>query len=582
MSEDIFRLPDDLSGVSNDELAELHQQATAAFDTLYEGGASVGNLARATELADAIETITGEHSRRSQAVEQFAAQRSRVDALRQPKPSDEPAPEPDPDPEPEPEIVPKADGQPAMVADARPRTDVHDVLKDRPSINPSLADASRRAPDPNVPARQEELVITASSPTAGAPIGSRFASLQDLTRAVQAAAKGTSISTTRDADRDWRLVSHAPLASIQNSHPVTLGWDTPPDAVERAWKELTANPEQVLTAAGGWCAPSEIRYDFFNIACESGMIDLPTIGIERGGIRYPVSPSLADVFSPVVAPFGGDLSNATVPWLWTEGDDILAATGDPTKPCIRVPCSSFSETRWEAYGICLTAGNLTDAAYPEATTNFMRLLMSAFYRAKSTRYINTMVNLSTLCSPATGIGAGGAGMTAPLLGTVEMAAIDYRARYGMCDMDILEVVLPYWAKGAVRSDLAKRNGLALFDVTDDMIARWFDVRRVRVQFISDWQVRASGYPGYSTAMTAWPTQVQFLIYAPGTFVLGNGPSLDLGVIRDSTLNAANDHTAAWMEETHLIAMFGHRSCRYIVNVCTDGTTGAADLTACAP
>jgi hypothetical protein len=75
-------------------------------------------------------------------------------------------------------------------------------------------------------------------------------------------------------------------------------------------------------------------------------------------------------------------------------------------------------------------------------------------------------------------------------------------------------------------------------------------------------------------MTAWPTTVDFLIYAAGTFIHGNGLSLDLGVIRDSVLNETNDHTAAWSEECHLVARVGHESRRYTVPFNVKGSTGA--------
>jgi hypothetical protein len=266
-----------------------------------------------------------------------------------------------------------------------------------------------------------------------------------------------------------------------------------------------------------------------------------------------------------------------VPWIWTEGDDIAAVTGGGTKPCVRVPCPDFDEVRLECSGICLTAGNLTDAAYPEATRNFLKLLMAAHRRLMNQRYIAQMEAQSTNVGT---VGVAGAGTAAPLLGALEMAAIDYRVRYGMCEDAILEVVLPTWARGAIRSDLAKRTGVDLLGVTNEMMAEWFDIRRIRVQFVTDWQVRASGLPGFSAPLTAWPISVDFLIFAAGTFVRGNGMSLDLGVVRDSTLNATNDFTAAWAEECHLIAKFGPESRKYTVLICTDGTTGAADLTAC--
>jgi hypothetical protein len=55
-------------------------------------------------------------------------------------------------------------------------------------------------------------------------------------------------------------------------------------------------------------------------------------------------------------------------------------------------------------------------------------------------------------------------------------------------------------------------------------------------------------------------------------------TLDLGVTRDSVLNAENDHTAAWTEDCRLIAKIGHES--RVVTIDTDnaGETGAANIT----
>lgn len=574
MSEDAFRLPEDLTGISDEELASLHERAINEFDALYEGGATPDSVARGGALADAIEQIGAEQNTRretaAQAAADFEAQRARVEATRA---QAQPDAEPDPEPDGGDVAVEQAAPEPALVADARPKTDVRDVLKSsRPALNVRLSDAAAVAPDPKVPDRRDDdLVITAAAATSGHPIGTRITDFDGLARFINLHSRSLTVTHGNPA--------YTPFASVQRRHEHVLGENVHPSEVERILKELTA-PE-VLVAAGGWCAPSEIRYDFFNVACQArtAVIDLPTIGIDRGGIRFPVSPSLADVFaSPAAfAPFTTTFDATSIPWVWTEADDIAAVTGDNTKPCIRVPCSDFSEARLECFGFCVTAGNLADSAYPEATRNFLSLVMAAQIRAENLRYITQMASLSTNVGA---IGTAGAGATAPLLGAVELAAIDYRAKYGMCDDDVLEVVLPTWARGVVRSDLAKRNGLALFDVTDAMIAEWFDVRGVRVQFVGDYQARGSGLPGQTAAITAWPTTVEFMIYAAGTFVRGDGMSLDLGVVRDSTLNATNDHTAGWAESCHLIAQFGHESRRYQVAICTDGSTGAADLTAC--
>lgn len=562
-------LPTNLSALSDEDLSALAARVTAEFDAMYaaEGGVRAADLARASDLAKASLALEQENDRRGQVRQELAATRDRIVAMRAARQANlaaqaQPDPEPTPEPTPEPVSQPDPEPEPVVAADSgRGRTDVRDVIK-TPSINASLADASSRAPNPRVPdRRRDDLVVVAAKETAGRPIGTQIGDLDSLVETISRFAKSTPV--TRGSPQ------YMPLATIRNTFDRVIdGERTAPSEVEALFRELS--DPQVLTAAGGWCAPSETRYDFFNITCDDGLVDLPTFGVTRGGITFPISPSMADVFT-------GLLTSDTNPWLWTETDDTAAATGDPTKPCVRVTCPEFDDVRLECFGICLTAGNLTDSAYPEAVRNHLRLLMAAHTRAMNTRFLSRM---QTLSSAAISVGAAGAGTAAPLLGAAEMAAIDYRTRYGMCQDDILELILPVWAKGAIRSDLAKRTGVDMLDVSDAMIAGWFDRRRVRLQLVNDWQVRGDGNFGDDTAMTAWPTSVDFLIYAAGTFVRGTGMSLDLGVVRDSTLNSTNDHTAAWSEECHLIARFGHESRRYTVAICTDGTTGAADLTAC--
>ena len=69
-----------------------------------------------------------------------------------------------------------------------------------------------------------------------------------------------------------------------------------------------------------------------------------------------------------------------------------------------------------------------------------------------------------------------------------------------------------------------------------------------------------------------------MVYAAGTFMRGNGLTLDLGVVRDSTLNETNDHTAGWTEECFLVAMVGHESRQYTISFAVNGRTGSANGT----
>ncbi len=429
----------------------------------------------------------------------------------------------------------------------------------------SLAETNAHAPASQVP--EKRLAVTASVDIPGVAHGDGITSLTSLADVMQRRAKSAPVTANG-------VGTELLVATVRNEFSHTVDERTKPQEMEELFRflrrEEAGYTAESLVAAGGWCAPSEIRYDFFNIACSSGLIDLPTFGVSRGGIQFPVSPSLADA---ILAPFGVDFTNTSNPWLWTEADDIAAATGSPTKPCIRVPCSDFDEERLECFGICLTAGNLADDAYPEATRNFLQLLMAAHDHAMNARLIARMVAESTAAITITG-GAATDAAAPRIFNAAGLAAADYRERFGMCLDDVLEIILPAWVREVIRADLAWKAGVEMLEVTNAQIDGYFLARNVRPQWVDDWQVRGASQFGNATPMTAWPTTVDFLLYAAGTFVHGNGLSLDLGVVRDSVLNETNDHTAAWSEECHLVARVGHESRRYTVPFNVNGSTSA--------
>src|SRR5690606_6834739 len=51
-----------------------------------------------------------------------------------------------------------------------------------------------------------------------------------------------------------------------------------------------------LTAAGGWCAPSEQLYDFCAVPLATDLVVVPEVNIStRGGIRWPNEPDLSGI-----------------------------------------------------------------------------------------------------------------------------------------------------------------------------------------------------------------------------------------------------------------------------------------------
>lgn len=450
----------------------------------------------------------------------------------------------------------------AFAADyLKPSTDLNQRLR--------LGEIAKYAPDAGVHEERSEAVLIASADVPGFTQGGRVENIHALAKAMHNRARMLPVSKTGDPNI-------YPVASLQREFNFTLNENSTPEEMNAV---LTAATDvEILTAAGGWCAPSEISYDFFNIVCEDGMIDLPTVGLNRGGVQYPTSPSFGDL-----------VSVPDIVWEWTEQDDIDAADSDSVfKPCVRLECPEFVDRRADCHGFCVTAGNLVDYAYPELVANWLRLVFAIRAKATNAGIIDVLINGGGSGDPITpSIAVDHTGLlgatTSALLQSIELSIVDYREKFSMCSDAIMEVVLPRWANAAVRADLANREGIDVFGVTNGMIADWFNLRSARVQFVGDWQVRETGAagtatPGGATPLTTWPNTMDYLVFAPGTFVRGNGMSLDLGVTRDSVLNSTNDHTAAWAEDCFAILKPGHESRVVSVALCPSGEIGQRSFT----
>lgn len=575
---ELFSCPADLTLTSDADLTTLHTAAVAEFTRVHASDDPTPELLTyAGTLADSLDRIKAEESARALRAKLTtdAARDQAAQSMAQ--------------------LAVRVNGEPEPVADAAPQATAREIatevatavtaalvsnLTPRGNRIASLAATREAAPDQQVPVRAAMLRVTSSVdvPSHSLTAGAVVPSMEAMAEAFRERAGNVPITSLGQGAPRY------PVAQVHNEFTHTVDSRTNPHKVMDLYRELTSpDKADALVAGGGWCAPSQIRYDLFNIAdAPVGMIDLPTIGIDRGGLQYPTSPAIGDVFftnagSNPASGMGGfafPFSNASDPWLWTETDDINTVTGSVNKPTLRVPCASFNNVRLEAYGITLTAGNLTDSAYPEATQNFLRLLRAAWAHAINARLIGLMVTAS---GGANTIGATNTDSPAPrIFNAVGMAATDYRARYAMRNDSVLEVVLPYWIKEIIRADLAWKIGIdspELFSVVDPTINEFFASRNVRVQWVDDWQVRGASQFGGSSVLLVWPTTVNFMIYAAGTFLHGTGLKLDLGIVRDSVLNAENDFTAAWAEEAHLIAMVGHASRLYTCGFNVSGGSG---------
>jgi hypothetical protein len=543
-------VPQDLTALPDEELASTLEALIAEFDRLHDEGST--DIVLMTEIAEAVETVQGEIATREEAAalaaEQVALLAERIRAATTAAPAEEETPATEEEPvaaaEPiteEPVAVAAAQEESVAVTTAPPVA----VTAAAPTAprRPSARGVRSYAPPPAVPAASPELTIIAAADVPGVATGQRID-------------KMTVVRAMHDKARALRdRLPRVPIArfEIPYAEDRKVGAEVAHnlDVIERVRHQGN------LVAAGGWCAPSNNIYSLFGVDAADGLIDLPTIQVTRGGVNVPDFLGINDASGAL--------------WTWTEADDIAAhdpENPEGSKPCLRIPCPSFTDYRLVAEGLCVTNGNLTDRSFPELTVRFLDLTMNAHLHRMSGAII------SDISGSATGvtIGAYPTSAVGSILNAIDLQVEDYRSQYRMGVGTILEAIFPLWTRALLRADFAMREGADITNVTDAQVDAHFATRKIRPQFVHDYQPLFGVGP-----RTTWPTAMDFLLYPAGGYVRGDGGVIDLGIVRDSVLNATNDYTAAWTEQLYLVAQLGPAAREVTVNFAVDGVTGCCEI-----
>jgi hypothetical protein len=148
-----------------------------------------------------------------------------------------------------------------------------------------------------------------------------------------------------------------------------------------------------------------------------------------------------------------------------------------------------------------------------------------------------------------------------------------RSNYRISFSATVEVVLPAWVSGAIRSDLSIRTGVDLLAVTDADIASYFAARNVSLQFVQSWQALDATATGY-------PATVEVLIYPAGTFVKGVSPVISLDAVYDAASLKQNLYTALFYEQGVMLLQKCYSAYKTTIDLCSAGITGAASNTEC--
>lgn len=520
---DFNNLPDNLAELSGEDLQGILEAAKSEFNTLYESE-DISNeaLESMEQFANTIEDLVAEQDRRTSAVSKRAELSTKAGSTAQ---------------------VEELEVEVPVVAAEEVITDVGEPIVDTDAEEGVLVASNKPNTSVSIPERGPVVLIAAAVDVPQFYVGQR---LDPSSLAEALHNKARMLSDSRGAQTVY------PVATIER--PFGEGYDLEGLDQAAAWDAIAEGSKpNALTASGGWCAPSQIVYDLFETECETGadsLYSLPTFRVTRGGIRWPVYIPHDDSFDPG--------------FVWTEANDIAATSGSPTKPCVTIPCPTFSESRLDATGLCVTAGNLMDRAYPEQVRWFLNRAIRAYERNSSIRQLNLVLGDVVPVSAPASFGA-----ISALLSSLLLQAVDFRAANGLCLGQMLDVVLPGWTLDILRADVGRQEGTFSFGnlPTNANVTSWLESVGLTVSFVNYWQT-ITGAPA-----TQWPAQIQYLLGYPGSYVRFDQGRLDIGVIRDSVLNATNDYTAVWFEEFYSVGRRGPQSRLVTVPLCANGEVG---------
>lgn len=585
-----LEIPENLSDLSAADLGDLRSKAVDAFQTLYAGGEFTDeDLATLGTLTEGIEALSAEISTREQAAADRAAKAAEMAAK---VGADKPAAEDEDDAPAEEKAeaeeedaaeagAEKADAEKAeekakaAAADVEPAAEVDaapEAVTAAAPRGPIKLSGIRRHVHTPAPAITEETSVEDTTPKARMTVADvpgfaadSDASFEDLAVALDRRLQGFNSGAYAAAARAGRAMSERhSLAVVRKAFDerATVGSPESADAAMAFAVNEKNLPGGSLVAAGGWCAPSETVYDLLEDESRDGLISLPEINVTRGGIKFTKGPKFADLYAAPSFNFTEEEAKA--------GKYAPTSATDPTnkvgaKPVYNVPCTDFEEVRLSAAGIHIQAGLLQQRGYPELVARTIRGALVAHEHKMSERIIASMETQSTAVS----MDAGQIGAAAPILTAIELQVEHYRYAQRLSRSTTLEAVFPYWVRGAIRTDLARRQGVDLMDVPDSRIDAWFRSRGVNAQFVYDWQALT----GEAGAFKAWPVSLKFLLYSAGTFVKGSQDVITLDTVYDSVLLGQNDYTALFTEEGYLVAKRGHDARVVTVPLNPNGGTG---------
>jgi hypothetical protein len=282
-------------------------------------------------------------------------------------------------------------------------------------------------------------------------------------------------------------------------------------------------PQGTLVASGGLCAPLENVYSMPNFAVQSRPVRdaLPSFQADRGGVNVPAATIIGDITTAIS--------------VIEESEDALGGTF-ATKSCQDLTCPAFTETAVTVIAHCREYGNLNARAWPEKIAHENDLTMAAHARTAEAYLLDRIKALSINVTAATVLGA-----FADLVDAILKAQAGMRYRMRMNPETRFRVLMPSWVPELLSSDWVRTQNdrIQPQDAAAALLSRY----RITVAYYLDTPSTGTsqGFANEAAgALDEYPADVQWAIFPEGEFIHLDGGTLDLGLVRDSTLNSTND------------------------------------------
>lgn len=555
-----------LAGLSETDLDELRTAMRTQLDSIDAEAPTTEQLAEMTALATGLQAVAARQAEVTAAEADRAAeaQRLRDEVAALDAPAGETTPpegEPELDDEgnpivpAEPETPPATpEGEPAAAPEgaapvpvaAAAVAPVRAVARRAPAARPAVAATPRVAP------------LVASADVPGHAMGQALDSTQAIGQALLA--RWNTIKNAKGNTGEQVIVASA-TGEYPQGRQLISDATTNTARIQAFMDAFQSGDPEAIAASGGICAPETVRYD----QVVMGRTDRPVrdqamvnFGADRGGVMWVPNPRLLDVSGANPAAVG----------VWTAATD--ADPQGATKPCATFTCPEPTTAVIEAITRCLEFGNFMERTFRERVDAFLQLANVWHARYAEQRLIAAMSTGSTAVTTGQGLDA-----ITDVLTVLDRAHASW-VSYERLDENMRFVFLaPSWLRHMLRSGIARQMPFGTLDeryaVADAKIDSFFALRNIDPVWSPDMQT----FPAQPTnaALNGWASTVTAYLYPRGTWAFLDGGELNLGLVRDSSLNETNDFQM-FMETFEGAAKFGNQSWKLTMDLCPDGSAAA--------